>query len=145
VKSIIISTNNGKGKMEIYIDRFFPCSKQTFKKLLNIVEQDFEQREEIIARLKVYFQNHVEADISEWKACSKHYWDAKQKAVDLTQMITDKKYPNGVRIPTDKLKELKAELKGCKQSLKVYERDAKTAKNNAEKFKVYLEMIEQGR
>lgn len=145
VKSIVISTNNGKGKMEIYTNSFFPCAKQKFKKLLNIIEQDFEHREAIIEQLKVYFQNHVDADIAEWKSCSEKYWSAKQKVSDLTRMITSEKYPNGVKIPTNKLKELKAKLKEYKQSLKMYEKGAKVAKRNAEKFKIHLEMIEQGR
>lgn len=44
------------GHMNIHMDFFFPCNIQRFKKLLKIIELDWQHEEELKEKLKVHFQ-----------------------------------------------------------------------------------------
>ena len=48
-------TFEGSGSLTIDMREFFPCSKEKMKKLLRILADDFENREELYDRLAVYF------------------------------------------------------------------------------------------
>ena len=48
-------TFEGSGFLTIDMREFFPCSKEKMKKLLRILADDFENREELYDHLAVYF------------------------------------------------------------------------------------------
>lgn len=48
-------TFEGSGFLTIDMREFFPCSKEKMKKLLPILADDFENREELYDHLAVYF------------------------------------------------------------------------------------------
>lgn len=48
-------TFEGSGFLTIDMREFFPCSKKKMKKLLRILADDFENRDELYERLAVYF------------------------------------------------------------------------------------------
>ena len=48
-------TFEGSGFLTIDMREFFPCSKEKMKKLLRILVDDFENREELYDHLAVYF------------------------------------------------------------------------------------------
>lgn len=47
------------GQMNIRMDAFFPTSQARLKKLLKVVDLDFEHREEIIQTMQQFFQDKV--------------------------------------------------------------------------------------
>ena len=47
------------GQMNIRMDAFFPTSQERLKKLLKVVDLDFEHREEIIQTMQQFFQDKV--------------------------------------------------------------------------------------
>lgn len=56
---LYITYNDGHGKMLIHMDYFFPCSQARFKKLLKIINLDWQHEAELKEKLKVYFQNRI--------------------------------------------------------------------------------------
>lgn len=99
------------GHMNIHMDFFFPCNIQRFKKLLKIIELDWQHEEELKEKLKVHFQNRISALVNLWKENSRKYYDFKQKAADTTSLIASRKHPNGLPVSKDELKQAKTDLK----------------------------------
>lgn len=138
---LYITYNNGHGKMTIHMNYFFPCSQVRFKKLLKIVEMDWQHEAELKEKLKVHFQKRI-ADLTElWKENSKKYYDNKQKAADTTRLIKSRKHPNGLSVSKDELTQAKADLKEYTAAHKKALSDAKANKRFKEQFEKYLESI----
>lgn len=128
------------GHMNIHMDFFFPCNIQRFKKLLKIIELDW-QHEELKEKLKVYFQNRIPALVNLWKENSRKYYDFKQKAADTTSLIESRKHPNGLPVSKDELKQAKTDLKEYTAAYKKALADAKRNKRFKEQFEKYLESL----
>lgn len=47
------------GQMNIHMDAFFPTSQARLKKLLKIVDLDFEHRNDIVQTMQQFFQDKV--------------------------------------------------------------------------------------
>lgn len=129
------------GYMNIYMDHFFPCSIQRFKKLLKVIVLDWQHEEELKEKLKVYFQNRIPELVGLWKENSKKYYDNKQKAADTTNLIENRKHPNGLPVSKDELKQAKADLKEYTATYKKALSDAKANKRFKEQFEKYLELL----
>lgn len=54
-----ITYNDGHGQMTIHMNFFFPCSQERFKKLLKIIDLDWQHKEQHIENLKVHFQKEL--------------------------------------------------------------------------------------
>lgn len=129
------------GHMNIHMDLFFPCSIQRFKKLLKIVELDWQHEKELKEKLRVHFQNRISVLVDLWKENSRKYYDFKQKAADTTSLIESRKYPNGLPVSKDELKRAKADLKEYTAAHKKALVDAKRNKRFKEQFEKYLESL----
>lgn len=129
------------GHMNIYMDFFFSCSQQRFKKLLKIVALDWQHEAELKEKLKVYFQNRILDLVELWKENSKKYYDNKQKADDTLRLIESRKSPNGLPVSKDELKQAKADLKEYTAAYKKALSDAKANKRFKEQFEKYLESL----
>lgn len=127
--------------MNIYMDFFFPCSVQKFKRLLKIIVLDWKHEEELKEKLKVHFQNRIFALVDLWKENSKKYYDNKQKAADITSLIESRKHPNGLPVSKDELKQAKADLKEYKAVYNKALSDAKKNKRSKEQFEKYIELL----
>lgn len=51
-----ITWDCGRGRMQVILDEFFPCTKKDLKKLLKIISLDWEHEAERKETLKSYFQ-----------------------------------------------------------------------------------------
>lgn len=129
------------GYMNIHMDFFFPCNIQRFKKLLKIIELDWQHEEELKEKLKVYFQNRIPALVNLWKENSRKYYDFKQKAADTTSLIESRKHPNGLPVSKDELKQAKTDLKEYTAAYKKALAYAKRNKRFKEQFEKYLESL----
>lgn len=129
------------GHMNIHMDFFFPCNIQRFKKLLKIIELDWQHEEELKEKLKVHFQNRISALVDLWKENSRKYYDFKQKAADTTSLIESRKHPNGLPVSKDELKQAKIDLKEYTAAYKKALADVKRNKRFKEQFEKYLESL----
>lgn len=129
------------GHMIIHMDSFFPCGIQKFKKVLKVIELDWRHEKELKEILKVNFQNRIPALVELWKENSKKYYDFKQKEADTTRLIEIRKYPNGLPISKDELKQTKADLRKYKAAWKKALTDAKSNKHFKEQIERYLELL----
>lgn len=129
------------GHMNIHMDFFFPCSIQKFKKLLKIIELDWQHEDELKETLKVYFQNRIPDFVESWKENSGKYYDFKQKEADTTHLIESQKHPNGLPVSKDELKQAKANLRKYKAAWKKALLAAKSNKRFKEQFEKYLELL----
>lgn len=127
--------------MNIYMDFFFPCSQQRFKKLLKVIALDWQHEDELKETLKVYFQNRI-ADLVELrKENGKKYFDFKQKAADTQRMIQSRKHPNGVSLSKEELKQARADLQEYTFSYKKALSDANSNLKFKEKIEKHLEFL----
>lgn len=129
------------GHMILHMDCFFPCGIQKFKKVLKVIELDWQHEAELKETLKVYFQNRIPALMELWKENSKKYYDFKQKEADTTHLIESRKPPNGLPIAKDELKQAKADLRKYKAAWKKALSDAKSNKQFKEQFERYLKLL----
>lgn len=129
------------GHMNIHMDFFFSCNIQRFKKLLKIIELDWQHEEELKGKLKVHFQNRISALVNLWKENSRKYYDFKQKAADTTSLIESRKHPNGLPVSKGELKQAKIDLKEYTAAYKKALADAKRNKRFKEQFEKYLESL----
>ena len=106
------------GYMNIYMDFFFPCLQQRFKKLLKVIALDWQHEDELKETLKIYFQNRIADLVELQKENGKKYFDFKQKAADTQRMIQSRKHPNGVSLSKEELKRARADLKEYTSSYK---------------------------
>ena len=113
------------GEMEIVLAEFFPTTIERFKKLLKIIRLDWQNQDEIIEFLKVYFQNRADECEAQHRASGKEYVNNKQKVSDLTRKIESRKHPNGVWITrkewdmgTNELRKLKLQQSKLLDSFK---------------------------
>lgn len=125
----------GTGYMDIYIDEFFPCGIQNFKKLLKVVALDCQHEAELKEKLRIYFQNKIPELVELRKENSKKYFDNKQKAADTERMIESCKHANGLPLSEDELKQAEADLK---EYTSVHKKALSSAKKNLQ-FKEQLE------
>lgn len=56
------------GQMNIHMDAFFPTSQARLKKLLKIVDLDFEHRNDIVQTMQQFFQDKVKEQNKHFKA-----------------------------------------------------------------------------
>lgn len=138
---LFITYNDGHGQMNIHMNFFFPCSQERFKKLLKIIDLDWQHKEELHEKLKVHFQKRI-ADLVELrKENGKKYFDFKQKATDTQRMIESRKHPNGVRLTKEELKQAREDLKEYKAASKKALADANSNLKFKERFEKHLETL----
>ncbi len=138
---LYITWNDGHGEMRILLDYFFPCSQARFKKLLKIVELDWQHETELKEKLKVYFQKRIADLVELWKSNSKKYYDYRQKAADTKEEIDSGKHPNGLPLSKEELKQAKADFKAYTAAYQKALADAKKNKQFKERFEKYLELM----
>ena len=141
MEELFITYNEGHGKMNIYMNYFFPCSQKQFKKLLKIIDLDWQHKEELHEKLKVHFQNRIAELVELRKENGKKYFDFKQKAADTQQMIESRKHPNGVWLTKEELKQAQEDLKEYKATYKKALSDANSNLKFKERFEKYLEIL----
>lgn len=130
------------GRMVIHLDNFFPTSQEKLKKLVKIIRLDWKS-DELIEKLKVYFQEKISESEAEFQRCGKKYMDFKQRAADTGRMVQSKKRPNGVPLTKEELKTEKEQLKDYREWEKDYLRQAKKHQQEKEQYLEHLEYLKK--
>ena len=131
------------GQMNIRMDAFFPTSQARLKKLLKVVDLDFEHREEIIQTMQQFFQDKVNELEEKRISSGKKAVEYKQKIADTTAIIESRKHPNGVPLTKDELADIKEQNKHFKGVYAGCLSDFNRSIKQKDLFLKHLEILEQ--
>jgi len=131
------------GQMTIHMNSFFPTSQAKLKKLLNVIDLDYEHKDELIITLEQYFMDKVQELEDRRISSGKKAVDAKQKVSDLAAIIESKKHPNGVRLTKDELTAAREEHKHFKAVYAGHLSDFNRCIRQKEQFLKHIEILQQ--
>ena len=131
------------GQMNICMDAFFPTSQARLKKLLKVVDLDFEHREEIIQTMQQFFQDKVNELEARRISSGKKAVEYKQKIADTTAILESRKHPNGVPLTKDELADIKEQNKHFKAVYAGCLSDFNRSIRQKDLFLKHLEILEQ--
>ena len=131
------------GQMNIRMDAFFPTSQARLKKLLKVVDLDFEHREEIMQTMQQFFQDKVNELEEKRISSGKKAVEYKQKISDTTVIIESRKHPNGVPLIKDELADIKEQNKHFKAVYAGCMSDFNRSIRQKDLFLKHLEILEQ--
>lgn len=83
-----------RGKMVVILNNFFPTSRTRLKKLLKVIDLDYEHRDELIEHLKQFFSEQIPVYKAEFESNGKKYLEYKQLSADTGRMVKSKKRPS---------------------------------------------------
>lgn len=129
------------GKMVVILDNFFPTSRARLKKLLKVIDLDYEHRDELIEHLKQFFSEQIPVYKAEFESNGKKYLEYKQLSADTGRMVKSKKRPSGVGLSEEELKQEKERLKTYKEAAKKYLSAAKKFQRGQKQYSELLEYL----
>ena len=141
METINITWDNGKGRMNIFLDKFFPTTKTNLKKLLSVISLDWQHEDELREKLKVYFQNKQSEHEAAKKENARKHLEYRQKEADSKEIVTTRKRPNGVPLSKDELKEEKEKLRRYKISASSHLSHYKQHEKDEKQFSEYLKLL----
>ena len=143
MNDINISYNNGHGKMCIHLDHFLPCTQIRFKKLLGIIELDYDHQEELKATLEAYMMERLSALEDQLVENAKAYSNYYQEVADWNRLVETEKHPNGVQLTRHELTNAKTQLSKAIRAKKRTQSDINENKRFIEQMKKCLEILKQ--
>lgn len=141
METLNITWDNGKGRMSIFLDKFFPSTKKDLKKLLSIISLDWQHEDELRDKLKVYFQDKKAEHEAAKKESAKKHFEFRQREADTKEMVTTRKRPNGAPLSENELKEEKERLAFYKTTAKDYLSSYKRHEKEEKQFSEYLKLL----
>lgn len=141
METLNITWDNGKGRMNIFLDKFFPSTKKDFKKLLSIISLDWKHESELREKLKVYFQEKKTEHEKAKKHSAKMHLENRKLEADSKEMVTTKRHPNGVPLSKDELAEEKKKLGEYKRYAATHLSDYKQHEKEEKQFSEYLKLL----
>ena len=131
------------GQMNIRMDAFFPTSQARLKKLLKVVDLDFEHREEIIQTMQQFFQDKVNELEARRISSGKKAVEYIHKIADITAILESRKHLNGVPLTKDELADIKEQNKHFKAVYAGCLSDFNRSIKQKDLFLKHLEILEQ--
>lgn len=110
----ILSIRWETGSMDIRLDAFFPCEQARFKKLLKLINLDWEHCDTLKETLKVYFQEKIPELKIQRVQIARELSNVRQAVADLEHLVKSRKKPNGVYLAKPELQQAKDDLKTAK-------------------------------
>lgn len=130
-----------RGKMVVILDNFFPTSRARLKKLLKVIDLDYEHRDELIEHLKQFFSEQIPVYKAEFESNGKKYLEYQQLSADTGRMVKSKKRPSGVRLSDEELKQEKERLNTYKEATKKHLSAAKKFQRGQKQYTELLEYL----
>lgn len=130
-----------RGKMVVILNNFFLTSRARLKKLLKVIDLDYEHRDELIEHLKQFFSEQIPVYKAEFESNGKKYLQYQQLSADTGRMVKSKKRPSGVRLSDEELKQEKERLKTYKEAAKKYLSAAKRFQRGQKQYSELLEYL----
>lgn len=131
----------GRGRAQIILDKFFPCTKRDLKKLLAVISLDWEHETEIKEHLKAYLQEKVTEHKGAKEESARQHIEYKQKEADAKEIVTTGKRPDGVPLSKDELKKEKEKLRRYKVSAGSHLSQYKQHQKNEKQFSEHLKLL----
>ena len=129
----VLSIRWETGFMDIRLDSFFPCEQARFKKLLKVIDLDWEHSDTLKDTLKVYFQQRILPLKEKRKKLAVDLSNANQAVADLERLVKTRKKPE--------LQQAKEDLRAAEERRVKLERAFKTATSDIPKLEKLLEII----
>ena len=129
----VLSIRWDTGFMDIRLDSFFPCEQARFKKLLKVIDLDWEHSDTLKDTLKVYFQQRILPLKEKRKKLAVDLSNANQAVADLERLVKTRKKPE--------LQQAKDDLRAAEERRVKLERAFKTATSDIPKLEKLLEII----
>ena len=130
-----------RGKMVVILNNFFPTSRTRLKKLLKVIDLDYEHRDELIEHLEQFFSEQIPVYKAEFELNGKKYLQYQQLSADTGRMVKSKKRPSGVRLSDEELKQERERLKTYKEAAKKYLSAAKKFQRGQKQYSELLEYL----
>lgn len=131
------------GQMTVHMDAFFPTSQARLKKLLKVVDLDFEHQEDHIKQMNDFFNDKL-VELEDKKTSSgKKALEYKQKIADTERIVKDKKKPSGVRLTKEELDKAKEDLQHFKNVYAASLSDFNKSIRQKEQFLKHKEILQQ--
>ena len=129
----VLSIRWDTGFMDIRLDSFFPCEQARFKKLLKVIDLDWEHSDTLKDTLKVYSQQRILPLKEKRKKLAVDLSNANQAVADLERLVKTRKKPE--------LQQAKEDLRAAEERRVKLERAFKTATSDIPKLEKLLEII----
>ena len=129
----VLSIRWDTGFMDIRLDSFFPCEQARFKKLLKVIDLDWEHSDTLKDTLKVYFQQRILPLKEKRKKLAVDLSNANQAVADLERLVKTRKKPE--------LQQAKEDLRAAEERRVKLERAFKTVTSDIPKLEKLLEII----
>lgn len=130
-----------RGKMVVVLNNFFPTSRARLKKLLKVIDLDYEHSDELIEQLKQFFSEQIPVYKAEFESNGRKYLEYQQLSADTGRMVKSKKRPSGVGLSEEELKQEKERLKTYKEAAKKYLSAAKKFQRGQKQYSELLEYL----
>lgn len=99
--------------MTVNQNEFFPASVATIKKLKKVIDMDWMNQKYIQTCMIEHLENRIKACEKAKKNNSEKYFKYMQEKVDLKQIISSKKHPNGIPLTKEELAKCRCDLKNA--------------------------------
>ena len=133
--------NDGKGHMTINCEFFFPAPQNKLNQMLNIVELDYEHREDAVKQFLDYLEGYQKTCEEMLPKIAEDYSLERTKMSELKDNVDHCKHTNGVPFTKDELKSAKETLKELKKEVNSLEKDFKTLQKKLQKSKINAEIV----
>lgn len=137
----ILSIRWDTGYMDIRLEAFFPCAVSRFKKLLKVIDLDWEHCDTLKETLKVYFQQKISVLKEQKVQTARELAQANQTVSDLERLVKTRKKPVGVYLTKAELQRARDNLKAAKDQRWKLDRAYKTVTSDLPKLEKLLEII----
>lgn len=130
-----------RGKMVVILDNFFPTSRARLKKLLKVIDLDYEHSDELIEQLKQFFSEQIPVYKAQFETNGRKYLEYQQLSADTGRVVKSKKRPSGVGLSDEELKQEKERLNTYKEAAKKYLSAAKKFQRGHKQYSELLEYL----
>ena len=121
---------------------FFPCSLHKFKKVLKLIDLDWnDDAEQSRAFLKNYFQNQIEELTNLHAVSIKRHSDKLQLVESARQRVRTKAHPNGAKLSSNELSFWRNARDQAKEEARQMLLDAGKAEKDKQQFEKLLEEL----
>jgi len=118
------------GEMTIILENFFPSSQKNLKKLLKVIELDWDHKDELIEQITTWISEHVQMYEQMAKEYANKYVDIRPKALEMGEKVQKmesyldsiaawKKTPEDKKLK-ERFKESNAEYRHLKNKEHIY-------------------------
>lgn len=126
--TVTIKFNNGSAT--VYLPEFFPCKESKWRKLKNLIYEDYDHGNEIYDILRTFFKESAEDCDLTIKVQTDSYFRNKQQAAEFRDMLDNGKLVCGVPLTKQQTKDYKKYKKMCEDNAKDNLRAVEKAKKN---------------